>query len=187
MNICVSNIEWMRRILDTSVFLFRHTTQPKRCWDAHNRARNRLEHTTEQAVHTTEPTCFANKRCLRIAYIGNLNISKSCKYTSHIQNMFFKQYAPPTKLSMSGYCPLTLIGCLLFSFEMRHTTEPRCSVVCVYTAWLCAGRLGGVEGHPWYNSFGLNIAYPQTKSTGARSSRFNVSKMMPGPRSLHWR
>ena len=81
-------------------------------------------------------------------HIGNLNISKSCRYTSHIQHTFFKQYASLTKLSMSGYCPLTLIGCLLFSFEMRHTTEPRCSVVCVYTARLCAGRLGGVEGHP---------------------------------------
>ena len=115
---------------------------------AHNRARNRLEHTTEQAVHTTEPTCFANKRCLRIAYIGNLNISKSCKCTSHTQHKFFKHYASLTKLSMSRYCPLTLIGCLLFSFEMRHTTEPRCSVVCVYTARLCADRLGGVEGHP---------------------------------------
>ena len=81
---------------------------------------------------------FVNKRCLRIAYIGNLNISKSCKYTSHIQHTFFKRYVSLTKLSMSRYCPLTLIGCLLFSFEMRHTT-----------AWLCAGRLGGVEGHPW--------------------------------------
>ena len=138
----------MRRILYTLVFLIRHTTQPKRCWDAHNRARNRLEYTTEQAVHTTEPACFVNKRCLRIAYIGKLNISKSCRYTSHIQHTFFKQYASLTKLSMPRYCPLTLIGCLLFSFEMRHTTEPRCSVVCVYTARLCAGRLGGVEGHP---------------------------------------
>ena len=104
-------------------------------------------------MHTTEPTCFANKRCLRIAYIGNLNITKSCKYTSHIQHAFFKQYASLTKLSMSRYCPLTLIGCLLFSFEMRHTTEPWCSVVCVYTARLCAGQLGGVEGHPWVSGF----------------------------------
>ena len=120
---------------------------------AHNRAQNRLEHTTEQAVHTTEPTWFANKRCVRIAYIGNLSISKSCKYTSHILHTFFKQYASLTTLSMSPYCPLTLIGCLLFSFEMRHTTEPRCSVVCVYTARLCAGRLGGVECHPCVNIF----------------------------------
>ena len=139
----------MHSILYASVFLIRHTTWPKRCWDAHNRARNRLEHTTEQAVHTTEPTCFDNKRCLRIAYIGNLNIFKSCKYTSHIQHTFFKQYVSLTKLSMSRYCPLTLIRCLLFSFEMRHTTEPWCSVVCVYSARLCAGWLGGVEGHPW--------------------------------------
>ena len=36
-----------------------------------------------------------------------------------------------------------------FSLENQHTTELRCSVVCVYTARLCAGRLGGVEGHPW--------------------------------------
>ena len=38
-----------------------------------------------------------------------------------------------------------------FSLENQHTTEPRCSVVCVYAARLCAGRLGGVEGHPWYS------------------------------------
>ena len=37
-----------------------------------------------------------------------------------------------------------------FSLENQHTTEPRCSVVCVYAARLCAGRLGGVEGHPWF-------------------------------------
>ena len=36
-----------------------------------------------------------------------------------------------------------------FSLENQHTTEPRCSVVCVYAARLCASRLGGVEGHPW--------------------------------------
>ena len=117
-----------------------HTTEPEIGWST----------PPSKAVHTTEPTCFVNKRYLRIAYIGNLNIYKSCKYTSHIQHTFFKQYASLTKLSMSWYCPLTLVGCLLFSFEMRHTTEPRCSVVCVYTARLCAGRLGGVEGHPWW-------------------------------------
>ena len=35
-----------------------------------------------------------------------------------------------------------------FSLENQHTTEPRWSVVCVYAARLCAGWLGGVEGHP---------------------------------------
>ena len=40
-----------------------------------------------------------------------------------------------------------------FSLENQHTTEPRCSVVCVYAARLCASRLGGVEGHPWYSKY----------------------------------
>ena len=52
-----------------------------------------------------------------------------------------------------GNCPDTdrsrFISRPPFSLEMQHTTEPRCSVVCVYAAWLCAGRLGCVEGHPW--------------------------------------
>ena len=41
---------------------------------------------------------------------------------------------------------------LPFSLENQHTIEPRCSVVCVYAARLCASRLGGVEGHPCYYS-----------------------------------
>ena len=39
-----------------------------------------------------------------------------------------------------------------FSLENQHTTELRCSVVCVYAARLCASRLGGVEGHPWHRT-----------------------------------
>ena len=35
---------------------------------------------------------------------------------------------------------------------LTHTTEHRGSVVCVYAAGLCAGRLGCEEGHPcWFN------------------------------------
>ena len=51
-----------------------------------------------------------------------------------------------------------------FSLENQHTTEPRCSVVCVYAARLCAGRLGGVEGHPWLSNIWPVSLYSKPKS-----------------------
>ena len=113
---------------------------------------NRMEHTTELALHTTEPACFVNKRCLLIAYIANSYICERCKYSPHTHSLCSKQYASLTQLVISWYWTVTLICCLLFSLQKQHTTGPRCSVVCVYAAGLCASWLGCVEGHPWYRA-----------------------------------
>ena len=67
-----------------------------------------------------------------------------------------------------------------FSLENQHTTEPRCSVVSVYAARLCAGRLGGVEGHPWY------IGLLRLKATVIKSNNHIVSIWVENIRSARY-
>ena len=69
---------------------------------------NWLEHTTERAVHTTEPAYFANKRCLQIAYIGNYAPIKVVR-TVHAYSIYFNQHASFSKLDTSRYWAFMLI------------------------------------------------------------------------------
>ena len=105
-------------------------------------------------VYTTECTNNTTLRISDLCTYPNLHFHKTYRHCMlyfslwiiwHQQNQLGWENQLDTSHSQ-------MICHLPFLLEMQHTTEPRCSVVCVYTAGLCAGWLGCIEGHPCNSS-----------------------------------
>ena len=101
--------------------------------DAHNRAQ--IGWTTPPSGLYTQP----DPPVLSTNGVYELHIlvphtSMKVTIAVHTYSIRFKQYASLTKLDTRRYGTFMSICRLLFSLKMRHTTEPQCSVVCVYVA-----------------------------------------------------
>ena len=111
--------------------------------------------TTARFYMVTISISLNNDDALQRRHNGRDDISNHQPHNCLLNRLFRHRLKKTSKLRVTGLCagnsPDTdrsrLISRPPFSVEMRHTTEPRCSVVCLRCR-VCAGRLGCVEGHP---------------------------------------
>ena len=121
-----------------------HTTEQKSTQPNQN-TQPSIVHTTELTKQNAASRIHDPRTCPNLRFH---KIYRHCMHyfslwiMSHRQNQLEWKNRPNTDRSRLLCRPP-------FSLENQHITEPWCSVVCVYAARLCAGRLGGVEGHPW--------------------------------------
>ena len=167
---------WITRVISTFKLFLKLTTTK----DSDLKVFVPKEHTTELHLHTTEqkstqsnqntlPSTVHTTECTKQSTASrthdlrtwpNLKSHKTHRHSALYLSLWIMSH----RKNQLEWCNrpdtdrLRLICRPPFSMEMQHTTEPRCSVVCVHDAGLCASRLGCVEGHPCYCEWQLNVS-----------------------------
>ena len=119
--------------IHASVFLIQHTTEPNGWRDAHTRAQ--IGWTTPPSGLYTQPgLAVLSTNGVYELHISVIYTFMKVAIAVHTYIIRFKQFAPLTKLDTRLYGAFMSICRHLFSMKIRHTTEPQCSVVCVYAA-----------------------------------------------------